>query len=324
MLSQKLHVGRVKNQCFLGFPDLGKIRVYQSMRFDTGYFWEVHDLCDLLYEHKKVQVKVQHLDDVWSSIDETHRSLWPGVPVPAPGLIGIKRQTTVVTTSVFFSFVVWAVSGVKRNPPQRERAAKILRELLKRACNDKIQLTFPVFTADGTLLETRTQTMDDTLIVNPWSNTMSQSVAMQWDMDFHNDACCYPTTSRTSTSLVDFVIWALFPEGGRTRDHYMSDHKALLRTTALTMVTYVAVHYEKHILRYIFERDSRFGRGSNSSSDSDEFQDIHKQYHKKRKRARAEETNDLAARAAKLLYTGKDSHQLNLISVINSFWAFVF
>lgn len=300
--TNRLAYGRVQDLCHLYMGNL-KAGVFKPQ--GAGFVWLLSTVADALYTSGKTMTKkMANLQSIWGEVEAEHRKLWPGQPVPPQALVGTDDQKPVVPTSVVFSLLVWAMCAPKRSPKYRYDAANLLEGLIKRACDSKVELRFPVFDSDGILIEMRKQEMDENYIVNCWTESMSNALANRWDFDFLNDDIPYPRSSRSATLLHDFIFWALQPVPLSERDGVFRAQMACLSSTARTMLTHIAAFYETHILPHVLQRDARMQ--PHSSDSEHDFFSGRRELRKKRKRGLDFETNELASRAAKLLYSGKD------------------
>ena len=245
--------------------------------------------------------------EVWEDIQDTHRQIWPGQPVPSKKTK--DRENLVVPTSVVFAILVWAVSAPRRSPSSRERASTMFASLMRRCVEYGVTITFPVFDDSGAFESLRHADLDpDHFTVNFWTDSLSKVAALTWDMELQNPKLSVPTTPRDAASLSDLVLWALKPVPINCKNETLKKCKKTLTVTALTALTHLVLHLETVVLPEIFKLDARL---KPHDSDSDDEYNVNAKKRKlktmtrKKRHTSTIEVNEVAARAAKLLYTGK-------------------
>ena len=271
--------------------------------------WLVSEISEGLYPAQSTKKRAERIADVWGEVLKAHQMLWPGEQVPARSLWEQElhgRSQSCVPTSVFFALVVWGVLAPKRSEDSRKQAEEFLADIIKRAATHGFGVSFQKFEENGHCIKFDAW-VDSGLTIDCWTQSMSDAMAIPWDSAVLDGNAVYPKTPRDQTSVIDFVIWALRPVAMRSRvaDKF-HERKHLLRMTALSIVTHVAVAFEQGVIPGL--KLGMHQRVDRAMESGDEEVNLVRQGRKrKRLRISANTANIISERAAALLFTGKDS-----------------
>eukprot|EP00435_Cladocopium_sp_Y103_P006396 s1804_g2.t1 len=243
----------------------------------------------------------------WSDIEATHRMLWPNVEVPRKQVfekVGSGTLCAGISTSLLFSLIVWALRAPKRSPASRLVAEGVLAEFVTRLVTNLtgFDVRFPIVEANGTM-RAAAQRIDSSLEVKCWSASMSNALQLEWDYALQCPG--RPHTTRAHTSLVDFLVWVFrpVPLGARMAKNFR-ERKTLLETkTAASLVTYIALAYETHVVPAVFKAMDRLLDAEMESGD----EEVNLNQVARSKRLRSSQANLVAEKAARLLYSGEET-----------------
>ena len=272
----------------------------------TQHAWRLAEISEYLYPTKDVKHGLRNLTNVWQDIQDVHKELWPGQAVPARTYweheLHCSKQP-VVPTSLFIALVVWSVCAPKRSEDSRRTAEEFLAALFKRAAQNGFPVSFQKFEADGSC--TRCDTfVDSSLVIDCWTDSMSTAMAIHWDSQVLS-GLPHPKSSRTQTSVQDFVVWALRPVAKRANiAHLFHERKHLCRMTALSIITHMTRAIEQTAVPQL-KRDA--SRRIDYQPESEEEEVNLRERHSRRRHISRFTSNLVAERAANLLFSGKDT-----------------
>ena len=135
-------------------------------------------------------------------------------------------------------------------------------------------------------------------VIQCWTASMSEAVAVKWDQAVLDDDRLFPKSSRHKTKLHDFILWALEPLPLNSRDRDLKNQRSLLSVPALTLVTYIAGHMETSYFPEFMKTLVTHDQASSA------FQ-MHVRTGTKRRRTATLTTNVICARAAMKLFSGE-------------------
>lgn len=267
--------------------------------------WDVNAVLACNYKSERPNRRMINFNYAWEQVKDCHRQIWPGVPVPPRYSHGIKSQMVAsLPTSVVFATFVWGVSTPKRSPDARSISAGSFVAFLKKICEGGVDISFPVFEADGSLACVRQVRIDpDNFVISCWSDSLSDMASVAWDRDYMDHELHFPLTPRSATSLFDLLLWALKPLPLKYKDENLKSCKRLLSITGFTILTYLCQHLENVVLPNIFGLEERLAPHS-SESEADFFI----QSRKRRKCTTPTfAVNEITSRVAKLLFSGEEA-----------------
>ena len=281
------------------------------LRSQAQYFWGLSSLRRCLFNTKEHAKSSSKLQAVWPGIEAVHRQLWPGQSVPTRRAYQTNLDEAfvwAVPTSLLFSTVVWAVTAPKRSPGSKAVAGRLLRSLIALACTQDggCQIVCPIYDEYGRCTSLESQTVDSTMVINCWSPGMSAAMSLMWDRDFMNPDRTVPSSSRARTDIADFVLWCL-EDPGRGHNRLNLDQRRILKDGAMILVTQIALQFETVVCPKTFQHHSRLlNEPHGSSSEEEQAANPRRGLRGKRTRLTSSVANMVAAKAATLLFSGKD------------------
>ncbi|CAE7218174.1 hypothetical protein AK812_SmicGene13125 [Symbiodinium microadriaticum] len=276
---------------------------------EVQHKWSLPNVLEAVYPTAKPSKRKEKWDEHRDGVIAMHEIMWPGVVVPMPKRLDIDDTDLVlcITTSVFVALLTWGYMTGKRAPEARELCGHLLHDLLRMCCEtaDGFPVTFPAVGLDGSGM-VRTQTIDGSMVINCWTTGMLNAVSLLWDRDILDDKKIYPKSTRTRTTVSDYVLWALEPVPQNSKDKSVRDCKERLAPSALVILTHAALHMETVVLPAASaaaddpENDRRFA--------------VLQAPRAKRRRLATVSLNSVAAQASEKLFAGMERWAQKAIS----------
>ena len=274
--------------------------------------WNFRYILDVLYAetHDKAERRKKG-KSAWKGMVETHQLLWPGMRIPEKENLADEacgHFNIGIATSLVLSMLVWALRNPKRSNASRDKADQMLTEIITHlAENSGFSIQFPVFEADGSKAADLQQSVDATLKIQCWSQSMSEALAPYWDADFRGQR--RPFTSLHHTSIIDLVVWAMTPVPQKMKGP-LRGLKQIIEQSAFFIVTHVALAFERKAGTLFFAQGDR-------ELDEDMASGEEEVCLKGRKRKlNPSLANSIAEKAARLLFSGK----VSWICLVGFFW----
>ena len=207
---------------------------------------------------------------------------------------------------MLFAFLIWGVTASKRSPEARKISGALLKDILRLCCETDggWSVEFPAVFLDGHT-EIRSQTIASDMIVDCWTPEMSQKIALLWDSAILDDKCPFPTSTRTRTTLSDYVLWSLEPVPLNHKDAILRDCKQVLAPSLLAFLKSAALlQVERAVVPQSIAQ-------ANDSARDTRFE-VMAPKTTKRRRLDTVALNAVAARASEKLFTGQEFGRFGL------------
>ena len=264
--------------------------------------WVLSNFLEALYPTSKPSKRQDKFQAIVEEVRRVHKRLWPEREAPKvehlepPGESGFVN---VMRTSLMFSAILWGWLGSKRSPESKQVRANLLAAAVKLACKTGtgMFIDFPAINPDGTCEQQRSQVVGSSLILDCWTKSMSQAVALHWDRELNDNNLPIPSSTRSATLLSDYVLWVLKPIPVNYKDVILRGCKKNLENSALQIMTYIAKHYEVTLVPELFRQQN--------DPDIDRPFAVPASRGAKRKRLNSVVVNSVAAKAAQKLLLGK-------------------
>ena len=267
--------------------------------------WDLQCVLQMIFPGIDPRERIKRCRGMWNDIEKIHTLLWPREPPPKVVSNEIELQAKYrlgLQTSGVFAVLVWACMTSKRPAHSRLLGENSLATFIERAAATGFPAQFPLFEQNGRLSGRVWRQINSSLVLDCWTDSMSQAMANAWDAAVLDPQQTRPSTPRSATSVVDFVIFALRPVPIRTQmGQFGRERKKLLEITALSILTHVALALEVGILPELI-RVTRLPVNHGIESGDEELRHV-----SKRLRLSPELANLIAERAAQLLFSGKDT-----------------
>ncbi|CAE6950181.1 unnamed protein product [Symbiodinium sp. CCMP2456] len=185
------------------------------------------------------------------AVDEWHRQLWPGQPVPVvtPEKGGGEYATRYVTTSVMVAYVLHMCSS-SRPAETRKLAYGCLRSLFDKACQTGcFRIQHVHFSLDLQHGQWTTQELRRPTDFQPWTQPFfDKLVAFQWSLDLVDDKKIGVTSVPPRIHPADFVLWTMdITRDLRRQAPETFSAKTKMQSAALSLLTQLASFIDGHM-----------------------------------------------------------------------------
>ncbi|CAE7921062.1 unnamed protein product [Symbiodinium necroappetens] len=185
------------------------------------------------------------------AVDEWHRQLWPGQPVPVvtPEKGGGEYATRYVTTSVMVAYVLHMCSS-SRPAETRKLAYGCLRSLFDKACQTGcFRIQHVHFSLDLQHGQWTTQELRRPTDFQPWTQPFfDKLVAFQWSLDLVDDKKIGVTSVPPRIHPADFVLWTMdITRDLRRQAPETFCAKTKMQSAALSLLTQLASFIDGHM-----------------------------------------------------------------------------
>ena len=148
--------------------------------------WSLPCLLECLYPTVDPHKRKSKLQSVMEDVRATHLKLWPDIIVPSIRAVDADMDGTfssTMPTSLAIAVLVWGWCASKRSLASRLLSADILAALISTACQHSrgLPVEFMAMEADQTGTQ-RLQVVDSSCVINCWTTSMSDMIALAWDM----------------------------------------------------------------------------------------------------------------------------------------------
>ena len=217
---------------------------------EAQHAWLCKDLASSFYSNKdKATTKL--LGNV-QNIQDAHLLLWPNVDCPDLVRLGDERlsqkkldtQPAALPMTLVIATVLHLFSATGRQGEARLKAAAFLKVLVESACQAGLPLRVALVKPDGSYRYQEAVWTSPTQ-ATLFSDAMLLDITSYWQADMSAGNKPWLTTTAEGAHLADFLCLCLDPVPVKASKHLkqLKDLKALLRLTALGLLTQIANFY---------------------------------------------------------------------------------
>lgn len=261
-------------------------------------------------------------------IGDVHRKLWPGIKVPATVRAMLHGHKWLwIPTSMVIAMLLWGSTNPKRRGGVVQKSLDSLEELIGFAQIQCKVLKFPSPKAvsrgnvqsQGCFIPLQQRLGPDKAFA-PFTESMMNAVLEIWNACVANSNFSFPKEcirESGEVTISDFIAFAIM---NYTLDPILQRHKDLLKVTAFSILTQLALHLDSVVLSHLIDYSKRKydqtqedAKGGRDDQDPEIKACLHTPKNiQKRKRHRVSSVivGEIVAKAMALLFDGSDSRLL--------------
>ena len=275
--------------------------------------WALNTLGFNFFSTKRADKLVPKCVKDTGAVQDCHRQLWPGQPVPQVEATsaGGEYATKFVPTSVMIAYVLHMSTSAARPIPLKKMAFELLRALFDKACAaGGFVIQHLQFSADLTSAVWAKQQLDAPTDFVPWDqNFYVQNIAMSWSYDLANPKKPCVASAPPNVHPADFVCYAMdTPRDLRRSMPQAYAAKVKLQTAALSLLTQLAVYVDANLASVTLPLQANVARPRQAAAKHQAASKLMGCFRRARKkRTPAASVWELRGRAVEMLFSQEDA-----------------